>query len=219
MIKLEDVKKIYKMGTDKFYALDGVSLEINKGEFVSIQGASGSGKTTLLNIMGCLDNFEEGSYYLDDVDIRRLNDSKKSKIRNKKIGFVFQDFALINSKSVLFNIMLPLLFSDVPFRKIKKLAAIAAEKVGIKDQVHKKANQLSGGQRQRVAIARAIVNDPEIILADEPTGALDSKTSEQIMLLLKQLNESGITVIVVTHDDKVAGYCGRHLFISDGKLV
>ena len=219
MIELQNISKIYPVGKNDFYALDDVSLTVEKGEFVSIRGASGSGKTTLLNIIGCLDKYEKGGYTLDGVDIGKLSDRKKSAIRNSKIGFVLQDFALIDSQSVLYNVMLPLLFSKVPYVQIRKKAKAALELVGIADQARKKANQLSGGQRQRVAIARAIVNDPEVILADEPTGQLDSKTGLQIMELLRDLNAKGITVIVVTHDDKVADYADRKIFVSDGKIV
>ncbi len=219
MIELQNISKIYPVGKNDFYALDDVSLTIEKGDFVSIRGASGSGKTTLLNIIGCLDKYEKGTYTLDGVDIGSLSDGKKSAIRNAKIGFVLQDFALIDSQSVLYNVMLPLLFSKVPYAQIRKKARAALALVGIEDQARKKANQLSGGQRQRVAIARAIVNDPEVILADEPTGQLDSKTGLQIMELLRELNAKGITVVVVTHDDKVADYADRKIFVSDGKIV
>lgn len=219
MIQLNQVSKIYPVGDNKFYALNHVDLHINKGEFVSIQGASGSGKTTLLNIIGCVDKASEGTYLLDGEDVSKLSDSKTSAIRNSKIGFVLQDFALIDNQTVLYNVMLPLLFSKTPFKDVKEKALNALYTVGIVDQAKKKANQLSGGQRQRVAIARAIVNNPEILLADEPTGQLDSATSLQIMDLLKDLNQKGITVLVVTHDDRVAQYAQRIIRVSDGKLV
>ena len=219
MIELQNISKIYPVGKNDFYALDDVSLTIEKGDFVSIRGASGSGKTTLLNIIGCLDKYEKGTYTLDGVDIGSLSDGKKSAIRNAKIGFVLQDFALIDSQSVLYNVMLPLLFSKVPYAQIRKKARAALALVGIEDQARKKANQLSGGQRQRVAIARAIVNDPEVILADEPTGQLDSKTGLQIMELLQELNAKGITVVVVTHDNNVAEFARTKIFVSDGKIV
>ncbi|MBP3304852.1 MAG: ABC transporter ATP-binding protein [Oscillospiraceae bacterium] len=220
MINLEQVSKIYPIGKENFYALDHVDLHIDRGEFVAIRGASGSGKSTMLNIIGCLDDCSEGSYYLDGVDVEKMSDGKKSAVRNAKVGFVFQDFALINNQTVLYNVMLPLLLNrTTPFSKVKPKAKAALEMVGLTDQAKKKANQLSGGQRQRVAIARAIVNDPGIILADEPTGQLDSQTGIQIMELLKSLNEQGITVLVVTHDDKVSAYAKRIITVSDGRIL
>lgn len=219
MIKVDNISKIYRVGKDDFYALDNVSLEIAGGDFLAIRGTSGSGKTTLLHILGCLDSYSGGTYILDGMDVGKLSDDKKAALRNKKIGFVLQDFALINNKTVLYNVMVPLLFGKTPFKKIKSMALEALDRVGIKDQAGKRANQLSGGQRQRVAIARAIVNSPEIILADEPTGSLDSENSRQIMNLLKTMNDGGITVVVVTHDDKVASFCKRQLFIEDGKIT
>ncbi len=219
MIKIDNISKIYRVGKDDFYALDNVSLEIAGGDFLAVRGTSGSGKTTLLHILGCLDSYSGGTYILDGMDVGKLSDDKKAALRNKKIGFVLQDFALINNKTVLYNVMVPLLFGKTPFKKIKSMALEALDRVGIKDQAGKRANQLSGGQRQRVAIARAIVNNPEIILADEPTGSLDSENSRQIMNLLKTMNDGGITVVVVTHDDKVASFCKRQLFIEDGKIT
>ncbi len=219
MIKIDNISKIYRVGRDDFYALDNVSLEIADGDFLAVRGTSGSGKTTLLHILGCLDSYSGGTYILDGMDVGKLSDDKKAALRNKKIGFVLQDFALINNKTVLYNVMVPLLFGKTPFKKIKSMALEALDRVGIKDQAGKRANQLSGGQRQRVAIARAIVNSPEIILADEPTGSLDSENSRQIMNLLKTMNDEGITVVVVTHDDKVASFCKRQLFIEDGKIT
>lgn len=216
MIELRNVSKIYQMGEKEFYALKDVDLTINQGDFVAIRGASGSGKTTLLNIIGCLDNHTEGTYTLEGQDIGSLNDGKKAEIRNSKIGFVLQDFALINTESVYYNVALPLLFSKVPYGQIKKKVKSALETVGLADQSDKLANQLSGGQRQRVAIARALVNDPGVILADEPTGQLDSRTGRQIMELLTELNNQGKTVIVVTHDAQVASYCTRQLWVRDG---
>jgi len=219
MIQLEHISKIYPVGSDKFYALKDVSLHIEKGEFVAIQGASGSGKTTLLNIIGCMDSCSEGTYLLEGEDVSKLSDSKTSAIRNQKIGFVLQDFALIDNQTVLYNVMLPLLFSKTPYKDVKEKALNALYTVGIVNQSKKKANQLSGGQRQRVAIARAIVNDPAIVLADEPTGQLDSTTSMQIMEILKTLNDKGITAVVVTHDDSVARCARRIIRVSDGKIT
>ena len=219
MIKLKNITKSYPVGGADFFALSNVNLDIEQGEFVAVCGASGSGKTTLLNIIGCLDESTSGEYFLNDVSIEELPDSKKSKIRNEQIGFVLQDFALINSQTVLYNVMLPLLFSDTKFSRIRRKAKQALKLVGISDQAKKKANQLSGGQRQRVAIARAIVNSPSLILADEPTGQLDSRTSVQIMEILQERNKQGITVVVVTHDERVASYADRVITVVDGKIV
>lgn len=218
MIKLSNISKIYKVGKSDFYALKNISLTVSKGEFISIRGASGSGKTTLLNIIGTLDDYEQGEYIFDNRDIQKLKDEKKASLRNQSIGFVLQDFALINNQTVIYNVMLPLLFGRLPFRTLKAKAMNALEAVGLADQAKKKANQLSGGQRQRVAIARAIVNEPSLLLADEPTGQLDSKTSDQIMNLIINLNKKGITVIVVTHDPDVAALASRTITISDGTI-
>lgn len=219
LIKTENLTKKYKLGKDNFVALDKANLEIEEGEFVAIQGTSGAGKSTLLHILGCLDTADEGSYYLNGVNVFGLNDRKTAKLRNETIGFVLQDFSLINHKKVGFNVMLPLYFNRTPSRKMKEMAHKALEAVGIDQQFDKKANQLSGGQRQRVAIARAIVNNPSVIFADEPTGALDSKTSKEVMTLFRKLNEKGIAVIIVTHDNEVADCCDRKIVISDGKIV
>lgn len=216
MIELQNISKIYQMGEKEFYALKEVNLTVKQGDFVAIRGASGSGKTTLLNIIGCLDSYTEGTYRLEGQEIGGLSDGKKAEIRNSKIGFVLQDFALINTESVYYNVALPLLFSKVPYGQIKNKVRTALEIVGLADQMDKLANQLSGGQRQRVAIARALVNDPTVILADEPTGQLDSRTGRQIMELLTELNRQGKTVIVVTHDAQVASYCTRQLWVRDG---
>lgn len=219
MIQLKNISKTYPAGSKKFYALKAIDLSIEKGEFVSVCGPSGSGKTTLLNMIGCLDTFETGQYTLNGTDVSKLNDKGRSNLRNTCIGFVLQDFALINSQTVLYNVMLPLLFSKCSYRAIKKKALYALKRVGIVDQIDKKVNQLSGGQRQRVAIARAIVNNPQIILADEPTGQLDSETSMQIMELLTELNQKGITVVVVTHDPIVAATASRNITVIDGQIT
>lgn len=215
MLKVNHISKFY----GEFAALNDVTLNFQDGDFIAIKGTSGAGKSTLLHILGCLERFDEGEYWFDDIDVSKLNDEKRARLRNERIGFVLQDFALVNQKSVLFNVMLPLYFSKGSYFKMKYAALEALEAVGLRDQAKKKANQLSGGQRQRVAIARALVNRPSVILADEPTGALDSKTTGQIMELLQQLNEKGITIIVVTHDEKVAASCKRVIEISDGKAV
>ncbi len=219
MIDLQCVSKMYPVGKETFYALNDVSLHIDKGAFVAICGASGSGKSTLLNIIGCLDTPSRGDYTLEGVSVEKLKDEKLSQIRNEKVGFVLQDFALLNTQSVLYNVMLPLLLSKAPYSSIRKRAKEALQLLGVADQARKKVNQLSGGQRQRVAIARAMVNKPAIILADEPTGQLDSKTGMQIMQILKDLNEQGVTVVVVTHDEKVAACASKKIIMTDGKIV
>ncbi len=223
MIEIKDLCKSYKIGKGKnsseTKALENICLKIEDGESVAIRGKSGAGKSTLLNILGILDSYDSGSFTIDGEEIKNLSDKKAAKMRNKKIGFVLQDFSLIDSKSVAMNVMLPLFFSDCEYKEMYKKAENALELVGIKDQIKKKTYQLSGGQRQRVAIARAIVTEPSIILADEPTGSLDSETSSQIMDLLMEFNKTkNITLIVVTHEDSVADYCKRKVVISDGKI-
>lgn len=219
MIELRNISKRYLVEKNEFFAINDVSLTIAPGEFVAVQGASGSGKTTLLNILGCIDKSTSGEYFLDGKDVGAMTDEETAQLRNQRIGFVLQDFALIENQTVLYNVMLPLLLSEMPYRKIRAKAYSVLEQLGIADQAKKKANRLSGGQRQRVAIARAIVNDPKIILADEPTGQLDSKTGIAIMEILKKLNEAGTTVILVTHDEKLSNFAGRRVHISDGKII
>lgn len=219
MIRLHNISKIYLIGKEKFYALRSVDLEIRQGEFVVICGASGSGKSTLLNIMGCMDSSSEGAVFLGEDNVSTISDEMRARVRNEKVGFVLQDFALINDQTVLYNVMLPLLLSKQPYRTVRAKAKATLALVGLSGQEKKKVNQLSGGQCQRVAIARAIVNDPQIILADEPTGQLDSQTGIQIMNILKDLNEKGITIVVVTHDPKVAAYASRQILLSDGQVV
>lgn len=221
MIELSGINKYYKYNKRKnYHALKDINLKIEDGEFVAIIGRSGAGKTTLLNIIGLLDNYDSGKYLIDGQNTQGMNDTKLSKLRNEKIGFVLQDYALIENKSVIINVMLPLFFNPkYSFSKMQQVAMKVIEKLGIQDQSHKKVNQLSGGQKQRVAIARAIVNDPSFILADEPTGALDTKTSAEIMELFKSLNDEGKTVIIITHDPTVAEACKRKIEISDGQIV
>ena len=220
MIILEEVSKIYNPNTTaQCIALKNINLMVNKGEMVAVQGRSGSGKSTLLNIIGCIDNLSSGKYLLNGVDVTKMNDKKLSKIRNKYFGFVMQDFGLILGNKVIDNVALPLYFGKEKFRNVKNLSEAALEKVGMLSYKNKKASQLSGGQKQRVTIARALVTDPDVILADEPTGALDSNTAADIMSLLKELNRSGKTVIIVTHDDKVVTYCERVIRLSDGEIV
>lgn len=217
MIEITGLNKYYKVGKGRMHALKDINLSIENGESVAIQGKSGAGKSTLMYILGLLDNSFEGSVKIDGKEVKNLNDSKTAKLRNEKIGFVMQDFSLLENKSVLMNVMLPLFFNNkYNFGKMNEIAEKMLEKVGIKDQAKKRVNQLSGGQKQRVAIARAIVNDPSYIFADEPTGALDTKTSSEIMELFKSLNEDGKTVIIITHDNDVASICKRRIEISDG---
>lgn len=216
MINVKRVNKYYPIGKSKFHALKDACLHIEQGEMVCIIGASGSGKSTLLHILGGLDDFDSGEYIFNGTSVGKLSDSKCAELRNKHIGFVMQDFALVNDQTVLFNVMLPLMFGKTKFSTIKQKALAALERVGLISQKNKKINQLSGGQKQRIAIARAIVNDPLLILADEPTGALDSETSSEIMDLLTELNNSGNTVVIVTHDPIVMQRCKRTINITDG---
>ena len=218
MIHLENVNKTYK-GAQPLHVLKGIDLDIDEGEFVSIMGASGSGKSTLLNILGILDNYDSGIYGLAGVRIWNLSETRAAEYRNRMIGFIFQSFNLISFKNAVENVELPLLYQGVSRRKRHALAMEYLERLGLKDWAHHYPNELSGGQRQRVAIARALITKPKIILADEPTGALDSKTSVEVMQLLKQLNEDEhITQIIVTHDPTVAEQTKRIIRISDGVI-
>lgn len=219
MIDIQHLSKRYTIDTLPFLALDDVSLSIRAGESVAIMGRSGAGKTTLMNIIGCLDTFDVGSYQLDGVNVAALSDEKLAHLRNEKIGFVMQDFALLPHKSVLFNVMLPMYFDQTPRQEMVSKAKTVLEKLGMSAQEKKRVNQLSGGQKQRVALARALVKSPALLLADEPTGALDSQTGKEIMQLLLERNREGVTLIIVTHDEQVAAYCQRTIVISDGKIV
>ena len=219
MIDIQHLSKRYTVDTLPFLALDDVSLSIRAGESVAIMGRSGAGKTTLMNIIGCLDTFDAGSYQLDGVNVAALSDEKLAHLRNEKIGFVMQDFALLPHKSDLFNVMLPMYFDQTPIREMVSKAKTVLEKLGMSAQEKKRVNQLSGGQKQRVALARALVKSPALLLADEPTGALDSQTGKEIMQLLLERNREGVTLIIVTHDEQVAAYCERTIVISDGKIV
>lgn len=221
MININNLSKTYNYGkANAFQALKDVSLNIETGEMVAIIGKSGAGKSTLMHIIGCIDDFEDGTYILNGEDVSHLRGSKAAEIRNTQIGIVLQDFALVEQYTVVENVMLPLYFSKGIRRKDKKKRAIEAlRKVGIEELANKKVNKLSGGQKQRVAIARAIVNEPSIILADEPTGALDVITSGEIIKVLRELNDQGITIVIITHDMDVANSCERIITISDGKLV
>ena len=219
MIELHQLNKYYKVGKQKFHALKDIELTVGDGEMVAVVGKSGAGKSTLMNILGMVDSWDSGSYVLDGIDVKSLSDRSLAKMRNEKVSFVLQDFALIEDQTVLFNVSLPLLLGKkAGYGDVKPKAVSALEKVGLFDQKSKKVGQLSGGQKQRVAIARAIVGEPSLILADEPTGALDSKTGQEIIELLRQRNEAGTTVILITHDEAVSEACGRIVRISDGRL-
>ncbi len=218
MIKLTNIVKIYKTGDIELRALDGVDLSVDKGEFVAIMGPSGSGKSTAMNILGCLDKASAGEYFLDDLKISEASDNQLAEIRNRKIGFVFQSFNLLPRTSALENVELPMLYSGVGARERKEKALKALSAVGLADRVHHKPNELSGGQQQRVAIARSLVNNPLIIMADEPTGNLDSKSSTEIMSIFQQLNEMGISVILVTHEPDIAKFSKRIVHFKDGLI-
>ena len=218
MINIENVTKTFTMGEEIIKALDNINFKVEKGEFVSIIGPSGSGKSTLMNILGLLDVPDSGKYMLDEIDIQKATDSKLAYIRNQKIGFIFQNFNLLQKLNACENVEVPLMYRGITGKESKQLAYKYLEKVGLKGREKHLPSQLSGGQQQRVAIARALVGEPEIILADEPTGALDSKTSVEIMGILKELNENGQTIIVITHDMNVAKQAKRIVKIADGKL-
>jgi putative ABC transport system ATP-binding protein len=218
MIEIENITKVYQMGEMEVHALNGVSLKINDGEWVAITGPSGSGKSTLMAILGCLDSPTSGSYYFDGVDVAQMRDDQLAAVRNQKIGFVFQQFNLLARTSALDNVALPLMYASGNHQHVRVTAALEA--VGLKDRMNHHPNELSGGQQQRVAIARALVTEPSILLADEPTGNLDSKTSKEIMQLFAELHRArGITVIFVTHDPSIAANAERVIHIQDGQVV
>lgn len=217
IIQTEELVKTYVMGTSVVHALDGVSISIEKGDMVAVTGASGSGKTTLMNMLGCLDRPNSGKYYLTGEDVSRLPKDRLAEIRNRKVGFVFQFFNLLPRIDALENVELPLLYAGAS--NSKKRAREALETVGLTDRMHHDPNQLSGGERQRVAIARALVTNPAILLADEPTGNLDSKTSEEILNIFQDLNSKGLTILVVTHDPEIAQRCKRELRMKDGCII
>ncbi|MCI5608611.1 MAG: ABC transporter ATP-binding protein, partial [Spirochaetia bacterium] len=216
VIELENVQKIYSMGDEKVYALKGISFSVEQGEFISIMGPSGSGKSTCMNMIGCLDTPTSGIVRIDGMETLKMKEKALAELRNRTIGFVFQQYHLIPSMTVLENVMLPLKYKRLEYSKRKSLAEIALEKVGLIEREKHRPNELSGGQKQRVAIARAIITEPKIILADEPTGALDTKTGEQVMTLFREINKSGTTVIIVTHDARIGNSTERCIKILDG---
>lgn len=219
MIELNNIYKLYEMGGETVTALDDITLTIAQGEFTSIMGPSGSGKSTLMNMTGLLDTFDRGEYILNDINIGEYSDKELAQIRNKQIGFVFQSFNLMPRLSVLQNVMLPLVYASVSLSERKERATAALKRVGLGDRLNHRPNEISGGQKQRVAIARAIVNDPAVILADEPTGNLDSTTAEEIMRIFQELNREGSTIVMVTHEREIADYTKKIIHLRDGKLV
>lgn len=219
LIDMKAIVKNYKMGETTVRALRGVDVKVEDGEFISIVGPSGSGKSTLMNVIGCLDRPSSGDYHLGGDKVDELSDDELARIRNKRIGFVFQTFNLLPRTNCLHNVELPLLYSNVPRKTREAKAHEMLERVGLKDRVHHNPSELSGGERQRVAIARALVNEPTIVLADEPTGNLDSKTGSEIMSIFNMLNDEGKTVVLVTHEKYIADYSRRMIYLKDGQVV
>ena len=219
MIELRDIKKIYQLGDEEVHALDGVSLTIEDREFVAIIGASGSGKSTLMNIIGCLDTADEGSYCIDGQEVSNLTEKEQSIMRNRRIGFIFQQFNLLPKLTAYENVELPLIYQGVPASERKVRVMEALEKVSLSHRVHHRPNQLSGGQQQRVAVARALVTRPTLILADEPTGNLDSHSTKDIMDLLHELHAQGNTLVLITHDNEIAAQAPRRVRLMDGRVI
>ena len=219
MIELTDIYKIYSDGDSEIRALDGVSLEVQKGEFVAIVGSSGSGKSTCMNIIGCLDIPTSGSYFLNGIDVSTMGEKELAHIRNKELGFIFQQYNLIPKLNILENVELPLVYRGIRTEKRKQMALQSLERVGLADRARKYPSQLSGGQQQRVSIARALAGDPPVILADEPTGALDSKTGREVLSFMQQLNREGTTIVLITHDNSIADQIKRVVRIQDGHIV
>jgi putative ABC transport system ATP-binding protein len=218
MIQLTNIHKSYTTGNNSLHVLKGITLKIEQGEFVSIMGSSGSGKSTLLNILGILDSYDEGEYFLDNAYIRNQTETKAAALRNRYIGFVFQSFNLISFKNAMENVALPLYYQDVPRKKRNRIAMEYLERMGLQEWAEHMPNELSGGQKQRIAIARAIISKPRVILADEPTGALDTATSYEVMQLIKEINAEGITVILVTHENDIAHMTKRIIRLRDGQI-
>ena len=218
LIETRDLWKTYRMGDEDIHALRGVSISIERGEYVAIMGPSGSGKSTLMNLIGCLDTPSKGTYLLNDKEVSQMNDNELARIRNEEIGFVFQTFNLLPRATALHNVELPLIYAGITSKTRRERATQALEKVELGNRMHHKPNELSGGQRQRVAIARALVNNPSILLADEPTGNLDSKTGAEIMALFAKLHESGNTIVLVTHEADIAAFAHRTISVRDGQV-
>lgn len=218
IIRLEDIRRIYRVGNQEVRALDGVSLSVYQNEYVAIMGPSGSGKSTLMNILGCLDSPSSGHYILNGVDVSEMEDGELADVRNREIGFVFQSFNLLPRYNALENVALPMVYAGVPARERMERAAAALESVALSERMDHKPNELSGGQKQRVALARALINNPSIILADEPTGNLDTHTSIEIMRLFEEIHSRGNTVIVVTHEEDIAAYARRIIRLRDGRV-
>ena len=219
IITVDNINKTYKNGSLELQVLKNISFKVDKGEFLAIMGSSGSGKSTMMNILGCLDNQYEGRYILDGIDISKSTENELSEIRNKKIGFIFQSFNLLPRLTALENVELPLVYSSIPKEERHKRANELLEMVGLKERTHHRPNELSGGQRQRVAIARALVNDPSIILADEPTGNLDSKSEGEIIEILQKLNKMGKTIVIVTHEPSIGEIAERKIVFKDGEII
>ena len=219
IITVDNVNKTYKNGSLELQVLKNISFKVDKGEFLAIMGSSGSGKSTMMNILGCLDNQYEGKYILDGIDISKSTENELSEIRNKKIGFIFQSFNLLPRLTALENVELPLIYSSVPKEERHRRANELLEMVGLKERTHHRPNELSGGQRQRVAIARALVNNPSIILADEPTGNLDSKSEGEIIEILQKLNKMGKTIVIVTHEPNIGEIAERKIVFKDGEII
>ena len=219
IITVDNINKTYKNGSLELQVLKNISFKVDKGEFLAIMGSSGSGKSTMMNILGCLDNQYEGRYILDGIDISKSTENELSEIRNKKIGFIFQSFNLLPRLTALENVELPLVYSSIPKEERHKRANELLEMVGLKERIHHRPNELSGGQRQRVAIARALANNPSIILADEPTGNLDSKSEEEIIEILQKLNKMGKTIVIVTHEPSIGEIAERKIVFKDGEII